>query len=149
VLLCAADLEQLPGVVVKSVACGVVLLASLYLIFLAIFAQLQPVRARQFLLGFAGSAGKHYAEQVLRLVVGVALVICAPGMLFTVAFTLFGWVILFTSLCLLLLPWRWHQRFAQRVVPPLLPHIRWIGLFSALLGATMLLALLIGPGASA
>jgi hypothetical protein len=49
-----------------------------------------PAVASRFLLSFAGSPGKHYAELAVRFIVGGALLTSAPRMLFPSAFSVFG-----------------------------------------------------------
>lgn len=101
-----------------------------------------PARATRFLNSFASSARAHYSEIVLRLIVGAALVVAAPGMLYSPTFLAFGWVLVTTSLVLLLLPRRWHQRFAQLVVPTVTRRVWLFGAVSLPLGGVTLFALL-------
>jgi len=128
-------------------ALAVVVLTGIYFIALGAAALLMPARASRFLLGFAGSAFTHYAELILRLLVGTALVLHAPRMLFPGAFNLFGWVLLATTAGLLLVPWRWHHRFAQQTVPRATRHITLIGLCSLVLGGLVLAAVIRGAAA--
>lgn len=53
-------------------------------------------------------------------------------------FTLFGWLIIFTSALLLLTPWQWHQAFAARVMPLVIRHMRVFALGAAALGVFIL-----------
>ena len=132
---------------IEVLALTVVVLAGLYFIALAAVSLFLPVRANRFLLGFADSALKHYAELLLRVVVGAALILHAPRMLLSGAFTLFGWLLLITTACLLLVPWRWHHRFAQHLVPRATRHITLIGLVSLVLGGLILAAVVRGSAA--
>lgn len=132
---------------IEVLSLTVVVLAGLYLIALAAVSLVLPARASRFLLGFADSALKHYTEILLRVVVGAALILHAPRMLLSDAFTLVGWLLLVTTACLLLVPWRWHHRFAQRVVPRAIRHTTLIGLVSLVLGGLILAALVLGTAA--
>jgi hypothetical protein len=123
-----------------SFALVVVLLVALFLVGLGAASLLVPDRASRFLLGFASSASAHFAEMLLRLVAGAALVQYAPNMRFASAFSLFGWVLLVTTACLLLVSWRWHRRFAQRAVPLFTRYIALIGLVSLTFGGLVLFA---------
>ena len=76
----------------------------------------------------------------IRLLVGWSLVIHAPRMLFPDAFAIFGWVLVVTSVALLLIPWRWHHWFAQKAVRPLTRHVWLFGMLSLPLGSAMLFA---------
>lgn len=117
-----------------------VLLAGLYFLGLAVVAFVAPERAARFLLGFAVTPFAHFMEMTLRLAVGAAFVIRAPLMLLPEAFELFGWILLVTTACLLAVPWRWHRRFAQRVVPRALRRLGTVAVFSLALGAFVLVS---------
>ena len=106
-----------------SLASVIVLMAAVFLLCLTAAALFKPQQAVRFLHGFASSAKAHYSEISLRLITGAALVVAAPNMHFSYLFTLFGWLIIGTSVVLLLLPWRWHQRFANLVLPPLTKRV--------------------------
>lgn len=126
----------------ELVALTLVVLAAAYLIGLGVAAFVAPSRTARFLDAFASSARAHYLEIAIRLLVGAALVVAAPRMLWPDVFQVFGWVIVVTSLVLLVLPWRWHQRFAQAVVPPLTRRVWLFGLLSLPLGVVLLFAAL-------
>lgn len=132
---------------IETFALAVVVLSGLYLLALGAASLLAPARAGRFLLGFAGSLPIHILEMFLRCLVGAALVLYAPRMYLSGAFHLFGWVLLLTALGLLLLPWRWHQRFARRVVPPVTGHMAVVGLVSLALGGLILAAVVRGSAA--
>lgn len=132
---------------IEVLALTVVVLAGLYFIALAATSLFLPARANRFLLGFADSALKHYAEMFFRIVVGAALILHAPRMLHSGVFALFGWLLLVTSACLLLVPWRWHHRLAQHVLPRATRHITLIGLVSLVLGGLILAAVVHGSAA--
>lgn len=117
-----------------------VVLAALFLLALGAASLLAPARASRFLLGFAGSANLHYAELALRLLAGAAFVLYAPHMRSPAAFALFGWVLLGTTAVLLLVPWQWHRRFAERAVPLFTRYIALIGVVSAAGGGAILFA---------
>lgn len=121
--------------------------AGLAFIALGSVSLVAPLHAGRFLLGFAGSPGKHYVELALRLVVGGAFVSQAPQMLFPRVFGLFGWILLSTTLVLLLIPWHWHQSFARRAVAGILRFLPLLGVVSVALGATVLVAVVRGHAA--
>lgn len=123
------------------------MLTGLYFIALAAVALFRPAQANRFLLGFAGSAFTHYTELVLRLVAGAALLFHAPRMLLSEAFSLFGGLLLVTTILLLLVPWRWHHRVAQQVVPWAIQHITLLGLASLVIGGLILAAVVRGSAA--
>lgn len=121
---------------------AIVTLTGVFLLCLAAASVFRPRLAAYFLNGFANSARAHYSEISLRLLVGAALILAAPGMHFSYVFKLFGWLIVVTSMVLLLLPWRWHQRFAQTVLPPLTKQVWLFALLSLPLSVALLYAVL-------
>ncbi len=120
----------------------VVVLTALYLIALGIAALFIPSRAARFLGGFAHSAGAHYAELVVRLLVGGAFIVNAPLMQFAEVFNVFGWVLVVTSAVLLAIPWRLHRRFAEKAVPRAMRYVKLVGLASLAFGIFVLVATL-------
>ena len=94
--------------------------------------------AERFLNLFASSAQTHYIEQVLRLVVGTSLIIFSPLMWYSYVFQIFGWLFVVTTLGLLLVPWQWHHRFAERVIPLVIHHLEIYGVATFVLGAFVL-----------
>ena len=88
-----------------------------FLVGLGIVIAINPLLAERFLKSFASSARAHYTEQASRLVAGVAIVIFAPSMWFPDLFMLFGWLIIVTTLGLLLIPWQWHNKFGEWAIP--------------------------------
>ena len=56
----------------------------------------------------------------------------------TLVFLGFGWILVVTTIPLLVLPWRWHHRLAQRIVPPFLGLLPLVGLCSMIAGAAIL-----------
>lgn len=123
---------------VFALSASIVALTGLFFLTLAGLALFVPARAKRFLLGFATSPTAHYLELLLRIVIGAACVGFATHAPTPWVFTGFGWVLLLTSVGLLLLPWRWHQRFAQRSVPQALAFLPWIGMVSVLMGGFVL-----------
>jgi uncharacterized protein YjeT (DUF2065 family) len=123
-----------------------VLLAGLYLVALAALALVSPQRAKRFLSSFAGSAAAHFLELFVRLVVGAALVSYAPRMKVPGVFTVFGWVLVVTTIGLLAVPWRWHSRFATWSVPHATRNMRLFALGSLAAGIFVLLSVVLGPG---
>jgi hypothetical protein len=123
---------------------AVVSLTGLYLIVLGFASLLAPAHVTRFLAGFASSARTHYTEMGLRLAAGWAMAVHAPQMRFSEAFTLAGWVLVITTAALLVLPWRWHRRFAQWAVPQAIPHLRLIAAASFLFGGLLLACVILG-----
>ena len=130
-----------------SVAAAVVVLT--FALSLVAFSGVVFVRrksAERFVGAFASSARTHYAEQVVRVLVGAALVVRSPLMWQPNAFRLVGWAIVVSSAVLLCVPWQWHRRLGERVRPLL---VRYLGLYAAgafALGALLLYGVCAGAG---
>lgn len=127
-----------------AAAAAIVSLAGIYLLVLGAVSLFWPSQATRFLLGFAGSAWTHYSELLARAAVGAALLLHAPQMLLASVFAAVGWVLLATTAALLLVPWRWHRRFAAWAVPQAIQHIALIGLASLAMGGIVLAAVIRG-----
>lgn len=124
----------------------IVILASVFLIALAVTSFVFPARAAAFLNGFASSARVHFSEMLIRLAVGISLVVVATEMAFAEWFRLFGWVLVATSMALIVIPWQFHQKFAAIVVPPLTRRVWLFGLLALPLGVAMMASLIMGAG---
>ncbi len=122
------------------IATSVVALAGGFLVWLGMVALVRPSIASEFLLGFATTAAKHHTELAVRMVVGAAFVLRAPFLPGAAVFRLFGWVLIVTTVGLLLVPWRWHQHFAEANVPKALRFLPAIGVASFLAGVAVLVA---------
>jgi hypothetical protein len=117
-------MSSLAGIVVGS--CGLFLIGVTGIVFA------KPALAERFFMTFASSARAHYVEQAFRLLIGASLVVLSPAMWQTNMFRLIGWVIVVSSIGLILIPWRWHHRFGQLVLPMVVRHMRLyaVGLFA-------------------
>lgn len=121
---------------------AIVLLFSLFLIVLGGVSLLMPEKAKAFLLSFAASAFTHFLEMALRLAVGGSIVFQASYLQYPILFKIFGLMMVGTTAILILLPWKWHRRFAERLVPPALKYLPVIGIVSLALGAVLLVLVL-------
>ena len=122
----------------SAVSGTIVVCFCVFLIGMALLIVFRPSTAERFLGSFASSASAHYTEQVLRLIVGASLVNFASSMWCPDGFRLFGWSILVSTAVLLLIPWRWHHKFASRVMPPIYRNLKLFGLGAFLLGLLIL-----------
>ena len=113
---------------------------GLYLIGLAVVIALKPLLAERFIKSFATSARAHYTEQAARLTVGAGLVIFAPSMWYPKLFEGFGWLIIITTVGLLLVPWQWHNKFGRWAIPLAIRHLKLYALGASALGAFILYA---------
>ena len=132
----------------RTVAAILVVAFALLLIAFAVVAFAQSAMAVRFLMGFASSAPTHYAEQIVRLLIGSALVVLSPVMWHPGMFGLVGWAIVVSSAVLLCIPWQWHQRFGERVRPLLIRYLKLYALGSFAFGALLLYGVFAGGGAA-
>ena len=132
-----------------SVVATVVIVAfGLALLAFTSVAFAKPANAERFLTAFASSARTHYIEQIVRLLIGAALVVISPTMWQPKIFWLLGWAIIVSSAALLCVPWQWHQRLGERVLPLLVRHLRLYAAGSFAFGALLLYGVFAGGGAA-
>jgi hypothetical protein len=130
-----------------SVMAAVVIVAfGLSLIAFAGLAFAKPGTAERFVTAFASSARTHYVEQVVRLLIGAALVVRSPTMWQSGVFRLAGWAIVVSSAVLLCVPWQWHHRMGERLLPLVVRHLRLYAIGSFAFGALLLYAVSTGIG---
>lgn len=106
----------------------------------------RPSMAKRFIRAFAQSARLHYTEQAARLVIGVSLVVSASDMWMPTLFRVIGWVVVGSAALLIVLPWQWHRRFAELVIPILVRYLVPYGMGLLSFGAFLLYGLLRGGG---
>lgn len=125
-----------------------VLAFGVYLVGLFLVSFANPNAVDRYLGGFASSARLHFLEQGVRIAVGSALILHADSMQNSLFFRGFGWVLVGTSVILLILPWRLHHRFAARAVP-LAQRFRLVYVVvAAVLGALILWSALVSEAAN-
>jgi hypothetical protein len=95
----------------------VVVLFGFFLCGVSLLIFVRPEAAEKFFNTFASSVKAHFIEQIVRLMIGVALIVFAPSMHDSAVFGGLGWLIAVTAIALMLTPWRIHQRFAVWVMP--------------------------------
>ena len=104
----------------------------------------KPPIAERFLAAFASSVRMHYAEQIVRLLIGAALVVQSPAMWQANIFWLIGWAIIISSAALMCAPWQWHHRFGERVRPIFTRYLRLYAVGAFAFGALLLYGVLAG-----
>jgi hypothetical protein len=98
----------------------------------------KPAIAERVLMRFASSARTHYVEQMFRLLVGAALVVLSPAMWQPTMFWLVGWAIVVSSAALMCVPWQWHHRFGERMLPIVVRHLKLYAVGSLAFGGLLL-----------
>lgn len=96
-----------------------------------------PAVARSWIGRFATSHAVNWAEQAWRGSAGIALLVRGPASHWPHAFTVAGWVLVISSLALLIIPLQWHAGYARFWAAKLpLPVVRLAGIAAlALAGA--------------
>lgn len=107
-----------------------ILLFALFLIILSVIMMVNSKWGRKFLESFASSAKAHYTEMAIRLVFGASLILHQSYDHYGYYLQLLGWVVVITTIGLLVFPWRWHHKFASKVIPPV---IRFMKLYALML----------------
>jgi hypothetical protein len=128
----------------SRVAAVVVVGFGLFLIVFTCVAFAKPAIAERFLMRFASSARTHYVEQILRLLIGAALVVLSPAMWQPTMFWLVGWAVVVSSTALMCVPWQWHHRFGERMLPIVVRHLRLYAVGSLAFGALLLYGVFAG-----
>jgi len=128
------------------VAAIVVVAFGLILIAFTGMAFAKPAVAERFLRRFASSARTHYTEQVFRLLIGAALVVLSPAMWMSNMFWLVGWATVVSSAALMCVPWQWHHRFAERLLPIVVRHLKLSAMGPFAFGALLLYGVFAGGG---
>lgn len=123
---------------VQTLSGLVVVVLGIFHVGLAVASIIDPPRVERFLRAFATSPHAHYTEQIVRLIAGAAIVSFAPSMWYPVLFAWFGWIVIATTVGLLLIPWHWHRRFAAWAVPLAVRHLRLLAVGALFIGAVLL-----------
>ena len=118
----------------KIVAGIITLLFGLSLITLLIITLLNKKFATTFLSSFASSAKTHYIEQLLRLIAGLGVLTYSDSMLLPDLFGIFGWVLTATSALLVIMPWKWHNKFGKRAMPFVIRNLILYAVSASILG---------------
>lgn len=121
------------------VAKAIVVVVAIFFLMLGTVSFVRPPIAREFLLGFANNALKHYAELLTRVIVGGSLLLIARNSVYATALSAFGWLLIVTTAIMALVPWRFHHRFTQYAVPKALRFLPLIGITSLVIGALLLI----------
>lgn len=117
---------------------SILVAVAIFFLLLGLLALFRPSNARCFLLGFATSAPKHYAELGTRFVAGGAMLIVAPHSLQPAVLVAFGWLLLLTTAVMAIVPWHVHRRFSEAAVPQALRFLPMLGVASLVLCGLLL-----------
>lgn len=133
----------------NAAAGGILVAFGLFLIGVTVVVFARPAVAERFFVSFASSARTHYAEQVVRLLVGVSLLARSAAMWQPKLFWFVGWAIVLSSLALILTPWQWHHRFGEKVRPMLIRRMKLYAVGLLAFGVLIVYAVFTGVSSSA
>ena len=117
----------------------VVIFFGIFIIIIAFVMLFKPTKARNTLRKAGSTNFINYAEITLRLIPAIALIIYAELSKFPLAFNVFGWIMLITSLILYLVPRRIHHKFSMKSADILKPfYFQLISPFAFIFGGLIL-----------
>jgi len=104
--------------VVQTLSLAILAAAGLWLVGVALLMALRPDTCLQLIVKMKamlerGSWRLQFTEQGLRLVAGAAMIVRAPVSKFPLAFGIAGWILVGTSVIIMLAPMRWHARYGD------------------------------------
>lgn len=100
---------------------------------------INPIKARNTLRKAGSTNILNYAEITLRLIPAIALVLCSELSKFPIAFKIFGWIMLITSLIIYIVPRKAHHKFSMKCADILKPfYFQLISPFAFLFGGLIL-----------
>ena len=116
----------------------VMVIFGLYLISLSIIAFWNKKIAVNYFSSFASSARAHYLEQILRLIVGMSMLSFSKSMLYARFFEMFAWIIILSTVLLMLIPWTWHNKLGKRVIPLTIQNLKFYAVSASIFGIFIL-----------
>jgi len=120
----------------------ILMIFAAWLLCVAYFALSAPNKAKASMANFGSTPLLHYGEHILRMVVGFAFMGAAEVTHYPRAFNIIGVFLIGSSLLIMILPRRWHHKYAvfwSSKMP--IPAIRIAGIFT-ILAAILLVRLL-------
>jgi hypothetical protein len=133
---------------VQTIALIIVVAAGLWLVAVAFLMALRPRLCLHLIDRMKTSLERsswrlQFTEQGLRVLAGAALVVRAPASKLPLVFEVAGWILVGTSLLIMLAPIRWHGAYGAWVVDGLTPlMLRILAPVSAAAGAGLVYAAL-------
>ena len=105
----------------ETFAKGIIIAFGAFFILVGLTMLFDPQRARRILQKAGSTNFINYAEITLRIIPAIALIIGADISKYPVAFRVFGWFMLCTSLVLYFVPRQVHHNFSLRAANILRP----------------------------
>lgn len=123
----------------KAILSGsVTIIFGLYLIILLIITILNKKVAVSYFSSFASSARAHYLEQILRLIAGISMLSFSKSMLFAQFFEILAWIIVISTIVLILTPWTWHNKLGKWAIPLTVRNLNFYAVSASIFGVFIL-----------
>lgn len=125
----------------QALALIVLMAAGAWLVAVALVMAMRPDACLQLLGRMASSHRINLIEQGLRLAGGLAMLVRASASKVPLAFEAIGWIVVVSSLVLMVLPLRWHAAYAiwwSRKLSPAM--VRALAPLSLLMGIALIYA---------
>lgn len=116
----------------------VMVIFGLYLISLLVITILNKKVAVNYFSSFASSAKAHYLEQILRLIVGVSMLSFSKSMFYAHFFEIFAWIIILSTIVLILIPWQWHNKLGKLAIPLVIRNLKFYAVSASIFGVFIL-----------
>ncbi len=117
----------------------IITLFGAFIIFVGFLMLFAPEKARATLRKAGSTNFINYAEITIRLIPAVALILYSDFSKFPLAFTIFGWFMLITSLILYFVPRKIHHAFSMKSAEMLKPiYFQLISPFAFLFGGLII-----------
>lgn len=104
-----------------TVAKYIVILFGLFIICIGTLMLFAPKKARETLRKMASTNFINYTEITLRMIPAIGLILYSDFSKYPVAFKVYGWLMLGTSIVLYLIPRKWHHGFSLKSADILKP----------------------------
>lgn len=122
-----------------TVAKYTVILFGLFIICVGLLMLFDPKKARETLRKMASTNLINYTEITLRLIPAIGLIIYSDFSKYPVAFKVYGWLMLGTSIVLYFIPRKWHHAYSLKSAEILKPlYFQLLSPIAFLLGATLI-----------
>jgi hypothetical protein len=123
----------------KEILSGsIMVMFGLYLIGLLVVTVLNKKTAVRYFSSFASSARAHYLEQVVRLIIGISMLTFSKSMLYPQFFEIFAWIIILSTVVLIVIPWTWHNKAGKWAIPLTIRNLKFYAVSASIFGVFLL-----------
>jgi hypothetical protein len=120
-----------------------VILFGLFIIYVGILMLFAPKKARETLRKMASTNLINYTEITLRMIPAIGLILYSDYSKYPIAFKVYGWLMLVTSIVLYLIPREWHHGFSLKSADILKPlYFQLLSPIAFLIGAALIYCVL-------